>query len=169
MKAVIIILLSFIQVYSQSEVEKAKTVLILPFYEREFNVSSELYHSLKTGFMREDYIVLSSDSVWNKLDSLDISFNDIDSEIADSIKKIIDCDLIVYGRIDEDIKPRTSPAHDRNVSYKPFIIKVYDTRSQSLVLYERMELINRWGLFSDNTEIHDIGYKTALKLRTRGY
>lgn len=169
MKAAIIILLSFIQVYSQSTVEKAKTVLILPFYERQFNVSTELYHSLKTGFMRENYLVLTNDTVWKKLDSLGISFSDIDSEIADSIKKIIDCDLIVYGRIDEDIKPRSSSFHDRNVSYKPFIIKVYDTRSKSLVLYERVELISRWGLFSDNTEIHDIGYKTALKLRARGY
>lgn len=161
----------FYQENSSQKVLKANSVLIMPFIENEKYpyASDEIRYSLITGFLQKGYKVIEDDSVWAELINMDYNLSNISTEIADTISKYVNADLIIFGRINENVFTReTSLSHNRIV-YKPVLIKVFDTRSKSLIFFERINLIEYWGMFENITEVHEIGLKIATTLRNRGY
>lgn len=156
---------------NQQKIIRANSVLILPFIENEKYpyASDEVRFSLVTGFLQKGYNVIENDTIWNELINLDYNLWNISSEIADSISKYVNTDLIVYGKIDEVINTRETGLSRNRIVYKPILVKIYDTRKKSIIFFERINMIEYWGMFENVTSISDLGLKIATELRNRGY
>ncbi len=159
------------QTGEQQKIIRANKVLILPFIENEKYpyASDEIRFSLITGFLQKGYNVIEDDTIWYELINADFNLWNISTEIADSIAKHVKTDLIVYGKIDEVINTRETGLSSKKLVYKPILIKIYDTRKKSIIFFERINLIEYWGMFENITEVHEIGLKIATTLRNRGY
>jgi|GEM_PF-2216865 len=159
------------QTGQQQKINRANNVLILPFIENEKYpyASDEIRFSLITGFLQKGYNVIEDDTVWYELINTDFNLWNISTEIADSISKYVKTDLIVYGKIDEVINTRETGLSNKRLVYKPILIKIYDTRKKSIIFFERINLIEYWGMFENVTSISEIGLKIATTLRNRGY
>lgn len=159
--------------YSQSDLhpQKANNVLIMPFIQNEKYpyASDEVRFSLITGFLQKGYNVIEDDSTWGELLKLNFNLSNISTEIADTISHYINSDLIVFGNAENIINLRESSPSKRRMIYKPVLIKIFDTRSKSIIYYERLNLIEYWGLFKNITQISELGLRIATTLRNRGY
>ncbi|MEG8947649.1 hypothetical protein [Rosettibacter firmus] len=174
--SIICLVFLFIQLsnlFSQSDLQpaKASTVLIMPFIQNEKYpyASDEIRFSLITGFLQKGYHVIEDDSTWSKLLKLNYNLANISTEIADTISNYVNSDLIVFGNAENIINLRESSPSNRQLIYKPVLIKVFDTRSKSIIYYERLNLVEYWGLFKNITQLSELGLRIATTLRNRGY
>ncbi len=119
----------------KSLVKKANSVLIMPFIENEKYpyASDEIRFSLITGFLQKGYKVIEDDSIWNILTNMDYNLSNISTQIADSISKYVNVDLIIFGHIDEVINRRETGFIKNRIVYKPVLIKIFDTRIKSII------------------------------------
>jgi len=178
MKAVIISFMLFLCFaftsisYSQPKQVKPKqySVVVLPFYD-DLNYpygNDQVREGLIRAFYRRDYNVVMDDSTWSILLNLDYRLAKILPVDADSISRLIDVDLIVFGQIHNTYKSRSSLFLDYSIS-NPVMVWVFDAWKKEVVLRERLSFTERWGLIQKNYNVYDLGDMVVDKLIVMGY
>ncbi len=177
----ILILLLFVSLfcnsYAQTSSQEKRTekkptsVIVMPFFvnERYPYVSDEIRQYLMWGFFQRDFYVISDDSSWSKVLSFNYQLSNLSTEMADSISATVEADLIIYGTVNSTVKYRPGGIYTNPYVPNPILIKAYDRKKKSVVLFERMDFVERWGLFVNNISLLDFGFRIATKLSWLGY
>jgi hypothetical protein len=177
MKQVIFLLINLltsITILPQTESSKKipTSIIVMPFEPEEhypFNID-EIRFSLTNGFIRRGFIVINDEMSWSKILDYNERLYNINDETADSVSSLVGADLIVYGNINfRSAKSRSIGLYSSYYSPTPILIKIYDRKKKSLVLYERMEFLQREGVSTTNLTINDIADKIAIMITQLGY
>ncbi len=162
--------LTFCQTSKSSE-KISKTVLVMPFIQNEQYpyLMDEYRESIMNAFITKDFVVVTNDSIWSDLLDMNYDLSDISLDQAENIAEKTDVDLIIYGDITQIFNYRNRTFSSVSVVYKPILIKVYDAKKKSLVIYERVNINERWGLNSSSKDIYDLALNVARKLNDLGY
>ncbi len=148
-----------------------KTVLVMPFVPNEQYpyLMDEFRESIMNAFITKKFVIVTNDSIWSELLDLDYDLSDISMDQAETIAEKTNVDLIIYGDLTQIFNYRNRTFSSASIVYKPMLIKVYDAKKKSLVIYERANVNERWGLNSYSKDIYDLAINVARKLNDLGY
>jgi len=172
----LLILLSAYVNYSQAEKpdeqEKVYTVLVMPFIENEYYPFSmdQIRESFIYGFRSQGFDVVTDDSTWLKiLEEYDNYLVNISTDMAEKIARDAGIDLIVFGNAIPFNNVRSSGTYSQKIIYKPILTKVYDANKKSLVVFDRTNFLEYYGLHVKINDIYDNAVEVARKLTAMGY
>lgn len=143
----------------------------MPFYNEEHYPykTDDIREALMNGFYRRGFKVLADDSSWSKVFDFDYSFYNLSSDMADSIATYVGADLIVFGYVNTSVKYRPGGFYTDQFTPNPVLVKIYDPKKKTIVLFERTDLVERWGMFETDLELSDFGFKIATEISQLGY
>lgn len=173
----LLIFFLFVGLYTQTASQQNKTekkptsVIVMPFFveERYPYAIDEIQLYLMWGFFRRHFDVISDDSSWYKVLSFNYQLSNLSTDMADSVATIVKADLIIYGTVNSSTKYRPSGLYVNPYIPNPVLIKAYDRKKKSIVLFERMDFVERWGLYVNNISLLDFGFRIATRLSELGY
>lgn len=161
--------------FAQEKSKRKKTsVIVMPFYIN-YNINfypfwtDQIREALIIGLYRRGFDVVEDDSSWSNVFKFDYQLANLSTEMADSISTSLGVDLIVFGWLSNSAKVRNGGFYSFLYSPNPILIKVFDSKKKSIILYERLDFVQRWGLFETNLSIYDFGFKIATKISDLGY
>jgi hypothetical protein len=82
---------------------------------------------------------------WERVDTLNISFVNLNQEQADTIARLLEVDLLITGEIRNNVTFRRSWYSSRPMP-NTMLLKAYHTKSRKFVLQEAPKDIVYWGL-----------------------
>lgn len=156
----------------KNKIEKTPTsVIVMPFFsdERYPYSSDDVRQFLIWGFYQRHFNLIMDDSSWSKVMDLNYSLSNLSIDMADSVAIAANADLIVFGTVNLSAKYRPGGIYSEQYIPNPILVKVYDKKQKSIVLFERMDLVERWGLRINYLSLEDFGYKIATRLSDLGY
>ncbi len=170
----LLLLISSSNYFSQTESSSDKkiySVIVMPFVSMErYPYSTDLVREgLMLGFYQRGFYVVMNDSIWAHVLELDMPFYNINDAMADSISKTIGVDLVVFGNIKDGTTMREGGLYANRPVSRPILIKIFDAKKKKIILHERTDFIEYWGLFTKQNDIFDFGIKIATKLSSMGY
>ncbi|NJD21214.1 MAG: hypothetical protein FIA82_00880 [Melioribacter sp.] len=161
------------QITAQDNAKKPKqvNVVVMPYdrYERYPFATDMIREFLQLGLKEKGFSVVSDDPTWLSILDKDYPLYNLSQEQAESIINDIDADLIVFGFSDNSISSRNYGLYNDRPMSKPILVKVYDKNKKSLVLYERVNFYEYWGLFVKQLDLNEFSVQIANKLKQIGY
>lgn len=151
--------------------KKVASVIIMPFdYQLRYPFSTdELREALIIGFQRRGFKIILDETSWSKVFDFNYELTNLSNKMADSIAAATNADLIVFGKVNNSVKNRLPGLYTTQETPNPILFKVFDTNKKILVLFERLNFIERWGLFENNLSFYDLGFSIATKISNLGY
>lgn len=163
--------------YSQTDKpnseEKVFSVLVMPFqYNQHYPYyMDQIRESLINGFRTKGFNVVTNDTLWSLIleEEDDYDLSNISMEKAEEIASYTGTDLVVFGNIFPIARTESVGLPSSTQYYKPLLIKVYDSSQKSLVIFERANIYEHWGLNAKVNSIYEIAVDIARDLVTMGY
>jgi hypothetical protein len=158
---------------AQNDIKKTKqiNVVVMPYdrYERYPYRMDLIREFLQLGLQEKGFSIISDDSTWSTILEKDYPLYNLSQDQAESIIKDVNADLIVFGYVDNWNSTRMNGIYnDRQVS-RPILVKVYDKNKKSLVMHERVDFYEYWGLNVKQLDLSAFGIQIAYKLKQIGY
>jgi hypothetical protein len=150
----------------QTTTTKSYSVVIMPFYD-------DITYPYSMDFIRESFIrafyqkgftVHLDDSTWSIILDQDFRPSHILKEDAEFLSTKIDVDLIVFGNISNSYRQRGNYFSDTPIS-----VTVYDAKRKEIILKERLNYIERWGLLWNRFSTEELALQVVSQLVTMGY
>lgn len=161
-----------INLFSQENKKKIpSSVVIMPFddlQEYPYNLDY-IRQSLIIGFQQKGFNVIEQDSIWQIILDRDLRMTNLNTSDVEKISNDINVDLIVYGRASNYSTFRQEGFYTAKVVDKPILVRVFDTKKKEIVVFERLVLNSRWGLFDQTITFENFGSTIAEKLKSMGY
>lgn len=167
----ILFLIAFDIFPQKSDGKKSYSVVIMPFddyQEYPYNLDY-IRQSLIIGFQQKGFNVIDQDSVWEIILDRDLRMTNLSTSDVEKISDDINVDLIVYGRSSNYSTFRQEGVYTGKIIDKPILVRVYDHKKREIVLFERLVLNSRWGLFDQPITFENFGSSIAEKLKSMGY
>lgn len=168
----ILCLITTVSIFAQSNSTNTKhSVIIMPFDDyQEYPYNLDIVReSLVIGFLQKGFNVITNDSIWGIILDRDLRMTNLSFSNVEEIASDINVDLIIFGTTNNYSSLRTVGLNSYQQIDKPILIKIYDTKKKDLVVYERIPLSSRWGLFEQNYSFINFGSAIADKLKNMGY
>lgn len=145
---------------------KIYSVVIMPFLDDQnypYNLD-QIRESFIRAFYQKGFSVVMDDSTWGII--LDNEFNPSKTlkDDAQLISQTIDVDFIVYGQMSNQIKQRGN-----YFTPNPISVSIYDTKRNDLIIKERMDFSERWGLMWKYFSYDDMALRVVNRLVSMGY
>ena len=173
----LIVLISINTSYPQEEKTDSKnktySVVVMPFYDNQ-------HYPYPTDVIRESFInglrvkgfhVLTDDPTWSKIldEEEDYNLYNLTTEKAEEIAKSVGADLIVFGYATPVNFIRNPGSYSEKIIDKPVLIKIYDVKKNSLVIYDRSNIYKYDGMLVTVDGAYDVAINIAHRLKTMGY
>lgn len=157
--------------FSQEATTPKSTVLVMPFdqYINYPFYNDMLRESLITGLLEKNFNPVLDPESWEIVLEKDYEFTNLSTIQADTIALISGADLVIFGFNSDFSTTRSGTLSTTTKHTRPVLIKVYDRKKRSLVLYERITLEANWGLLNNKLTLNQIGTKIAQQLKNQGY
>jgi hypothetical protein len=145
---------------------KVYSVVVMPFLDDQnypYNMD-RIRESFIRAFYQKGFSVVMDDSTWAII--LDHDFNPSKTlkDDAQLVSQSVDVDFIVFGQISNLVKQRGN-----YYTPNPISVSIYDTKRDNLIIKERMDFNERWGLMWKNFSYDDMALKVVNKLVSMGY
>lgn len=147
------------------------TVLVMPYdrYERYPYNMDLIREFLQLALREKGFTIVEDEGSWESILEKDYPLYNLSQEQAETIINDVDADLIVYGYADNWNSSRMNGIYNERKVARPILIKVYDKKKQSIVLHERIDFYEYWGLFVKQHDLSSFGIQIAYKLKQIGY
>lgn len=160
---------SLIMINAQIDTSKTKmlSVVIMPFLDdQNYPYNMDLIReSFIRAFYQKGFSVVLDDSTWSIILEQNVNPAKFLKDDALLLSESINVDLIVYGQINfYQSKQRGEYNTPNQIS-----VSIFDTRKKELVIKERMEPRERWGLIWRYFSLDDMALKVVNQLMTMGY
>jgi len=134
----------------KAEEKACSTFAVMPFYYPSFYPYSldRLRESVLNAFAARGLDRDYWEKNWEKLDTLDIPFVNLNEEQADTVARLLEVDLLITGELRNNVTFRRSWYATRTIP-NTMLLKAYHTRSRRFVLREAPKDIVYWGLIPD--------------------
>jgi hypothetical protein len=153
-----------------SDEKVCSTFAVMPFYYPSYfpytldRLRESLLNALRARGLDRDYW----ETNWERVDTLNISFVNLNEEQADTIARLLEVDLLITGEIRNNVTFRHSWYATRAVA-NTMLLKAYHTRSRRFVLREAPKDIVYWGLIPSVKDFDDQAKDFVDKLVNMGY
>ncbi|NMB81953.1 MAG: hypothetical protein GYA14_09055 [Ignavibacteria bacterium] len=171
-----IILISFLLYFSsllvinaQPDTSKTKilSVVVMPFLDDQnypYNLDM-IRESFVRAFYQKGFAVVMDDSTWSIILDQDVNPTKFLKDDALTLSENISVDLIVFGQISINQSKQRGDFNTPN----PVSVSIFDTRKKELVVKERMEPRERWGLMWRYFSFDDMALRVVNQLIAMGY
>lgn len=116
-------------------------------------------------FYQKNFNVIVDDSTWSIILDQDIHPAKFRETDVSSLSENINVDLIVFGQISYNQSKQRGNFYTPN----PISVSIFDTHKKEIVIKERMDPIERWGLMWRNYSLDDMALNVVNQLVTIGY
>jgi len=153
-----------------SEEKMCSTFAVMPFYYPSYfpytldRLRESLINALRARGLDRDYW----ETNWERVDTLNLSFVNLNEEQADTIARLLEVDLLITGEIRNNVTFRRSWYAARAIS-NTMLLKAYHARSRRFVLREAPKDIVYWGLIPSVKDFDDQAKDFVDKLVNMGY
>lgn len=146
-------------------------VVVMPYnrFERYPYQFDQIREALQLGLMEKGFSVVNDDKSWNLILEKDYSLYDLSMSQADTLINSISADLIVFGYADFFHNNRQTGMYSERKISRPILVKVFDKKKNDIILHERVDFIQHWGLNVKQLNFRDFGIQIAYKLKQLGY
>lgn len=160
---------SLIIINAQPDTSKEKTfsVVIMPFLDDQnypYNLD-EIRESFIRAFYQKGFAVVMDDSTWSIILEQDVNPAKFLKDDAILLSETISVDFIVFGQINLNQSKQRGNFNTPN----PVSVSVFDTRKKEIVIKERMEPRERWGLIWRYFSLDDMALRVVNQLVAMGY
>ncbi|KAF0151335.1 MAG: hypothetical protein FD143_2003 [Ignavibacteria bacterium] len=169
--ALLVISAASLLAQTNKEEKKNVRVVVMPYdrFERFPYRFDLIRESLQLGLMEKGFTVVNDDTTWSIILEKDYALYNLSQLQADTIINIVNADLIVFGNADNFQNNRLTGLYSEKKISRPILVKVFDKRKHAIVLHERIDFIQHWGLNVKELSFRDFGIQTAYKLKQLGY
>ncbi len=146
---------------------KIRSVVIMPFLDDQnypYNMDV-IRESFIRAFYQKGFAVVMDDSTWSIILDQDFNPSKLLKEDALLISENITVDLIVFGAISINQSKQRGDFNTPN----PISVSILDTSKKELIIKERMEPRERWGLMWRYFSFDDMALKVVNQLVAMGY
>jgi hypothetical protein len=146
---------------------KILSVVIMPFLDDQnypYNMDV-IRESFIRAFYQKGFAVVMDDSTWSIILDQDFNPSKLLKEDALLISENITVDLIVFGAISINQSKQRGDFYTPN----PISVSILDTRKKELIIKERMEPRERWGLMWKYFSFDDMALRVVNQLVAMGY
>lgn len=153
-----------------SEEKICSTFAVMPFYYPSYfpytldRLRESLINAVRVRGLDRDYWERN----WERVDTLNLSFVNLNEEQADTIARLLEVDLLITGEIRSNVTSRQSFLGTRTIP-NTMLLKAYHTKSHRFVLREAPKDIVYWGLFPDAKSFDEQAKDFVDKLVAMGY
>jgi len=153
-----------------SEEKMCSTFAVMPFYYPSFFPYSldRLRESMLNAFAARGLDRDYWETNWERVDTLNISFVNLNEEQADTIARLLEVDLLITGEMRSNVTLRHSWYATRAIP-NTMLLKAYHTRSRRFVLREAPKDIVYWGLIHSVKDFDEQAKGFVDKLVNMGY
>lgn len=153
-----------------SEEKICSTFAVMPFYYPSYFPYSldRLRESILNAFAARGLDRDYSERNWERVDTLNISFVNLNEEQADTIARLLEVDLLITGEMRNNVTFRRSWYATRAIP-NTMLLKAYHTRSRRFVLREAPKDIVYWGLIPSVKDFDEQAKDFLDKLVNMGY
>jgi len=166
-----IVLFLIISTAIKAQTSKVYTVAVMPFYEMEQYpyVMDQVRESLIFELTTKKYNVIVDDSTWAIILDMDYPLYFLNDEQAKGISQEIDADLILFGNLQDYSTARPAGISKNKSVVKPILVKIYDKNKDAIILHERMNFNQEWGLNSRRFTLNDFANNIVNRMKSMGY
>ena len=166
-----IVLFLIISSILEAQTSKVYSIVVMPFYEMEQYpyVMDQIRESLMFELTTKKYNVIEDDSTWAVILEMDYPLYFLNDEMAKSISQEIDVDLIVFGNYQNYSTSRLGGISQNKSVVKPILVKIYDKNKDAIILHERINFNQEWGLNSRRFTLSDFANSIVNKMKSLGY
>jgi hypothetical protein len=152
-----------------SEEKICSTFAVMPFYYPSFYPYSldRLRESILNAFAARGLDRDYWERNWERVDTLNVSFVNLNEEQADTIAKLLEVDLLITGEMRSNVKIRRT--WSTRVIPNTMPLKAYHTKSRRFVLREAPNDITYWGLIPSVKDLDKQAKDFVDKLVNMGY
>ncbi len=146
-------------------------VVVMPYnrFERFPYQFDQIREALQLGLLEKGFSVVNDDATWELILEKDYSLYDLSMSQADSLINSINADLIVFGYADFFQNNRQTGMYSERKISRPILVKVFDKKKNDIILHERVDFFQYWGLNVKQLNFRDFGIQIAYKLKQLGY
>ncbi|MEW6507834.1 MAG: hypothetical protein AB1432_08840 [Bacteroidota bacterium] len=160
---------SSVNFFTQSDTSNTRilSVVVMPFLEDQnypYNLDM-IRESFVRAFYQKGYTVVMDDSTWSIILDRDVNPAKFMKEDAITLSETINVDLIVFGQISIN----QSKQRGSFITPNPISVSIYDTNKKELIIKERMDPVERWGLMWRNFSFDEMALRVVNRLAAMGY
>jgi hypothetical protein len=161
---------SFYSAQNDSAKAKSLSVIVMPFLENQFYPYDHdlIRDSFLRAFHRKGFNVIVDDSTWYVLLDSGLHLSQLYPPDLDTLAKIIDVDLVVYGYIQYTYYQRGFPSRQKMIK-NPVQIRVYDANKKEIILRDNLYLTERRGWVYHSYTSEELGTYILRRLRFLNY
>jgi len=146
-------------------------IVVMPYnrFERFPYNFDQIREALQMGLLEKGFSIVNDDETWEIILGKDYSLYDLSKSQADTLINSINADLILYGFADLYEKNRQIGMYSERKISRPILVKVFDKKKNDIILHERVDFVQHWGLNVKLLNLRDFGVQIAYKLKQLGY